>query len=192
MLILSILVITIHNNNAQVKVDNTGDILILTEEEENAVITEIRRKYRLIDDNYLDNYLNISKDLMGYSAEGGKIRAYYDDSVLRKGTVSYFGETGQKIVDYYFWDNEIFFIFVQDYYFNSPVYVTEDIPEEGVETYDEKKTEESVNRYYFTKNKLIRWIKPDKKKVDIKSPAFKEKQEELLKDVQFIKDKLIQ
>jgi hypothetical protein len=129
---------------------------------------------------------------MEYSAEGGKIKAYYDDTILRKAIVSYFGETGQKIVDYYFWDNEIFFIFVEDYNYNSPVYVAEDLPKEGIEAYDKKKTEGTQNRYYFTKNKLIRWIGPDKKNIDNKSPAFLKKQEELLKDVQFIKDKLIQ
>ncbi len=146
----------------------------------------------LINDNYLNNYLNINKDLSENSAEGGEIKAYYDDTVLRKVIATYYGEAGKKVVDYYFWDKSIFFIFVQDYKYNSPVYVTEDMPEAGVEAYDESKTKIFENRYYFTQNKLIRWLDSDKKKVDNRSPLFREKQKELLKDVLSIKEILIQ
>ena len=146
----------------------------------------------LINDNYLKNYLNINKELTENSAEGGEIKAYYDDTVLRKVIAAYYGETGKKVIDYYFWDNAIFFMFVQEYKYNSPVYVTEDMPEAGLEAYDESKTKITENRYYFTQNRLIRWLDNNKKKVDINSPLFIEKQKELLKDADFIKEKLIQ
>ena len=181
--------VLIGNNYAQDSITDPTQSKILSQVEEQEIIQDIRKKYKIINDN-CNLYKRISSGLMGYSTEGGNIVAYFDNADLRKAVVTYYGETGKVIYEYYVWDNDVFFIFRQDFYYNSPIYWTEDKPEEGIEAYDENKTKIFENRYYFSNDKLIRWIDPDKKFVNPESEEFKKEESDLLKDIMFVKGKI--
>lgn len=156
---------------------------------ENEVINDIRSKFKIINNN-CNSYEKVDKDLMGHSTEGGNIKAFYDKTDLKKIIAYYYGETGKVINEYYLWDDKVFFIFTRNFVYNSPITMTINDPSIGLEAYDESKTKIKENRYYFSKNKLIQWMDPDKKKVNRESKEFLDKQTELLEDIEFIKSKL--
>lgn len=166
-----------------------NQIQILSEYEENEHITEIRKKFNEI--NSKPGQLEaITKNIDDCSASGGELKAYYHQKQLKKVVATYFGETGKAIIDYYFDNDHVFFIFRQDFQYNSPMYVVESDPEMGIEAFDSNKTKIEENRYYFTNNKLIRWLDNSKKKKLKTTPEFLEKQAELNADIAFIRSKL--
>ncbi len=144
-----------------------------TEEE---LISDIREKFGVINYNST-SYKKITKDVMGESTQGGGLEAYFKDRELRKIVVTYYGEMGKSSQEYYFWDNELFFAFIQEYLYNKPMYM------EGskVEKIDE-------NRYYFYHDKLIRWLDPKKEKVN--ESKFIIEETRLLQNVKELKEKL--
>ena len=95
---------------------------------------------------------------------------------LKKIVVSYYGEMGKLIEEYYFWNNNLFFVFTQDYLYNMPKIM------------DGSKVEKIYeNRYYFQDDKLIRWLDPNKEKV-AKSKIAK-KETEILQNANKLKEK---
>ncbi len=173
--------------NCYSQVDNR--IWNISEKEENDLVQEIRKEFNNINTND-SKYQIKTKDLDGYSTDGGELKAYYEQNDLKKIIVLYYGETGKVAIDYYFKNNNVFFIFRQDYRYNSPYYVTEPDTSIGLEAFDYNKTKIIENRFYISNNKLIRWLDSDKKKVDKKSKEFLNKQVELIEDIEFIKSKL--
>lgn len=184
LLLAGITILLSINGFSQTGSDNR--ILKISKNKEDSIVNDIRKKFQIINSNYL-SYQKADKDLMDYSSEGGHLAVYYDKSELKKIIASYFGETGKIIIEYYFWDDNIFFIFHQEYKYNSPIYITTDDPDSGLEAYDEAKTIVFANRYYFSGDKLIRWLDHDKNKVDRNSSKYIDKQSELLKDIEFIR-----
>jgi hypothetical protein len=79
--------------------------------------------------------------------------------------------------DYYFWNNELFFVFsTQTYYFEA-----------------DGNMDKTVNefRFYFDNKTMIRYLDSEKKSVSKDSPEFKTEEVRLLNNVeQFIKDYL--
>lgn len=146
------------------------------EKSDEEIISDIREKFGDINSN-VNSYKKIKKDLMGESAEGGKLEGYYKNDELKKIIATYFGEMGKSIEEYYFWNNNLFFIFVQDYHYNMPSY----LDDSKVDKIDE-------NRYYFHNDKLIKWLDPDKK--EISNSKFKQKETEILKEAEKLNEKL--
>jgi len=144
-----------------------------TEEE---VITDIREKFGAVNYN-LNSYKKIKKDLMDETTEGGELEGYFKKEELKKIVTSYYGEMGKLIEEYYFWDNELFFVFTQDYSYNMPMYMDGS----KVDKIDE-------NRYYIHKNKLIRWLNPNKEKVA--KSKFTKKETEILQNTKKLEDKV--
>lgn len=144
-----------------------------TEEE---VISDIREKFGAVNYN-LNSYKKIKKDLMDETTEGGELEGYFKKEELKKIVTSYYGEMGKLIEEYYFWDNELFFVFTQDYSYNMPMYMDGS----KVDKIDE-------NRYYIHKNKLIRWLNPNKEKVA--KSKFTKKETEILQNTKKLEDKV--
>ena len=144
-----------------------------TEEE---IISDIREKFGAINYN-INSYKKVTKDLMDESTEGGVLEGYFKNGELKKIVVSYYGEMGKLIEEYYFWDNDLFFVFTQEYSYNMPINM------------DGSKVDKIYeNRYYFHNDKLIRWLDPDKEKVA--NSKFNQKETGILQGAKKLKEKL--
>lgn len=152
--------------------ETQNQVVPKTEEE---IILEIRKKYADINNN-INSYKKVKRDLIGESTEGGELEGYLNNGELKKLIATYYGEMGKLIEEYYFWDNRLFFVFTQDYIYNKPMSM------DGSKV--EKKDE---NRYYFHKDKLIRWLDPNKAKVNQSKRTEKEK--EILQNANKLKEK---
>ena len=140
------------------------------------IISDIRKKFGEINQNTA-SYKTKSMEMMGESAEGGELKGYYQNEELKKVVASYFGEMGKSIEEYYFSEDNVFFVFTQQYSYDKPIYV------EGskVEKIDE-------DRYYFHNSKLVRWLDPNKEKVS--NSNFNQKESKLLQEIKELKKKL--
>lgn len=110
------------------------------------LLKKIERQFTAINLK-LDSYKKISRDMPGFSAEGGTVTGYYEQSELVKSQTVFYAETGKVETDYYFFDNRLFFQYSKETVYNKPIYI------KGCRT---KKVQE--NRLYFDKDRIIRWI----------------------------------
>lgn len=156
------------------RVENNQDKEVQKTEEE--IISDIREKFGAINYN-INSYRKEKKDLMGESTEGGKLEGYYKNGELKKIVTSYYGEMGKLIEEYYFWGNDLFFVFIQNYSYNIPMYMD-----------DSKVDKIDENRYYFHNDNLIRWLDTDKEKVA--DSKFNQKETEILQKTTKLKEKL--
>jgi hypothetical protein len=128
------------------------------------VVARIRKQFaKLTVDS--SKWRMVREDLEGRSTEGGEIKKFYRGDTLTKAVITFYGETGKSVSDYYFWDREVFFALERNSYYNKPMSVR------GAKI---SKSEE--NRLYFDKQTLMRWINLKGKKVDSDLYADKEKQ----------------
>ena len=74
--------------------------------------------------------------------------------------IEYYGETGKLFREYYLKNNELLFVFDQEYHYNMPYYMDSTrAAESGFDQwFDPKKTKLEESRYYFSSGKMIRWI----------------------------------
>ena len=113
-------------------------------------VKTIRARYAEIEGS-LKSCKEVKRDLPGESAEGGELTAYFKDSSLRKLSAEFFGETGKALEEYYFWENQLIFVFRVTSHYTKPM--------SGVV---KTKTEE---RFYFADGKMIQWLDPQRKDV---------------------------
>lgn len=107
------------------------------------------------------------KDIFGHSTEGGQLLNFYDEKELRKAILTLYGETGKSSTEYYFLNGEIICISQTIVKYKAAIYMGK------VEI---KSREE--NKFYFKKQKLIRWIGNKSEIVD--TSLYPEKEKELL------------
>ena len=110
------------------------------------IILKIRKEYAAINTDS-KKYRIALKDIFGLSTEGGELKSYYDGNVLKKSVLTLFGEMGKSIREYYFAGEQVFFCYERNAEYDKPGY-NKDMRI--------KKVEE--NRYYFNREKLIRWV----------------------------------
>lgn len=130
---------------------------------------DIRLKYNNIRTN-LATLDSIKIDIWGESAEGGIATAFYNRSNLKLIQVVWFGETGKKMIEYYFDNDKLIFAFEQAFKYNRPIYWTKKDSIEMLdddEVFDPQKTEITENRYYFNNENLYRWLDNEKKEKDV-------------------------
>lgn len=132
----------------------------------------------------------VEKPLPKMSSEGGYIKGYYDGEFLISFETGLFGDMGKTISNYYFNNGEIIFIKTTDYNYNVPFYIDEKVAKEDgyAEFFDEQKTIEETNKYYFDKGDLVLWIDEDKNKVANKSMKFISKNNEFKSDIIGLRD----
>ena len=129
-----------------------------------SVVSSIRKKYKHIRDN-LKKYDTTIKDEPDGSAEGGETVAYYEGKNVRLIESIAFGETGKYELELYFEKNgQLFFVFEKKYKYNRTIYwdTTHMQESNNTETFDPKKTIINKDRYYFNKEKLVRYLENDK------------------------------
>jgi len=124
---------------------------VIQQVNEGESIKKIREEYKIINSD--TSYLIIEKDLEDLSTEGGTLVSYYKKNILKKAVILIYGEMGKKTMEYYYKNGNVIFVFVKEYFYDSPIY------DEGF-----KISYTDDNRYYFHQNKLIKWI--DDKRVN--------------------------
>jgi hypothetical protein len=145
-----------------------GSAIIAQSSKTETIISNIRKEFTTINAKQ-SSYQMKESEVEGLSTEGGKIKKYYDSTVLKKAILTLYGESGQMIVEYYFSHNQLIFAFEKN------------------ESYDRlvhqgkvKVVSTTENRFYFDKQKLIRWIQ-DKKIMD--KTLYAEREKEILADL---------
>ena len=137
------------------------------------LIKEIRDEYYLVNKSIhsyskiTNNDINVYKDLnaSNYSFESEDIYRlaiinlvrYYDNNKIKKAIVSFNGDRQDLISTYYYKNDSLFFVFKSQVNYTYPKH------SDNFDVNDRKVLE---NRFYFNKNKLIKWIDVNKKTVN--------------------------
>ena len=128
-------------------------------------IETIRSHYATINKK-LSRYRKVKKELSGMSAEGGALEAYLEGDSIRKIVATHYGEMGKAVEEFYYWDDQLIFVFRRDSQYDKPL--------------SGKIVSNKENRFYFKDNQLIRWVGENGKQITSKQPEYGEKQREYL------------
>jgi len=129
------------------------------------IILNIRKWFKSsVEEQYL--YDKVEKELDDVTSEGGHLDEYYKDGEIKKKIFSLYGEMGKSILEFYFKENKLFFVFAQDFKYDKPMYI------QGSEI-----KEKLENRYYFHEENLIRWMDSEKNIVSPNHPSFPAEEE---------------
>lgn len=171
--IFSLLLFTCSNGeNGKIKHENNQFKNVSTQLDTVSLIKEIRKQYSEININS-DHYDKVEKDIMGQSAEGGNMIAYYDNVNLKKIIAIFYGETGQTTTEYYFnTKSQLFFAYSKTNIYDKPIY----IKGSKIKSVEEK-------RYYFFNNKLFKWLVNNNASVNFTSKSFKEESKYIIDDI---------
>jgi hypothetical protein len=127
-------------------------------------IRTIRRHYSIVNNN-LRHYSHTERELTGYSTEGGFLNAYFLGSKPRKVVVQLYGCQSQIQEEYYFWNNQLFFVLQVQLRYESLA--------------SSKIVGREESRYYFSRGRLVRWLNPEKKPLAV-TGAKAQRQERVL------------
>ena len=153
-------------------------------------IAQIRKDYK--GTNAIKNYIVKQIEDDEQSIEGGVIRYYFQNGIVKKIITEYFGETWRGTTEYYVKNGKVYFIFDKAEKYNVPYYVDSKWYKENEikngEVFDKRKSKFSEKRYYFDENeKLIRYIGENKKIVE-NGQKLKEIEKEILNEYYRIKN----
>lgn len=148
------------------------------------MIESIRNHYNYVESN-LSRFKQTKDMTFEESTDGASIKRYFEGDELVKIRIEYLGETGKLFREFYINEQQLLFVFEQEFNYNMPYYIdSKKAKEMGFEEgFDPKKTKKLEHRYYFFNSKLIRWIKPDGEHLTQKNPDWKEKQNYYLKQL---------
>jgi len=136
-------------------------------------IEDIKKEYAAIQ-SHEKSYTKTTKELMGISAEGTQATIYKDQyQELKILQLAIYGEMGNSIETYYFYHNQLFFLYKAIYRYNAPIYAPQ---------HNETKTKVSKERYYWIDSKMVRWIE-ESHTINPKSDLFKQKELEIYRSL---------
>ncbi|MBU1075853.1 MAG: hypothetical protein KKH98_01080 [Spirochaetes bacterium] len=157
-------------------------------DKEDKIISLIRDNYVQINSN-IGKFRLVTKEFSGESTEGGSAEIYYKDKTAVKIVITYYGEMGKSIEEYYFSEEKLIFVFVRDYQYNRPIYFdAQYASENNDEAFDIEKSKVLESRYYFHNEGLIRWIDEDKKKMNKKTEKFIQKEKSIKEEMKRIRE----
>ncbi len=121
-------------------------------------LTPIRENFKRI--NSIKNWIEIKQIDTSESTEGSFANFYFQENKLEKIITRHFGETAQKLTEYYLLDGELSFVFEKLYQYNRPFYWDSKAKEDNndTEVFDFNKSEIIEDRSYFTNGKLLHQI----------------------------------
>lgn len=128
-------------------------------------IETIRSQYAAINKK-VGRYKKVKKDLPGYSAEGGKMEAYFDGNSIKKIVAHFYGEMGRTDEEYYYWNDKLIFVFRRESNYARPL--------------SGKVVSTKENRFYFNNGQMIRWIDENGKQVSSGDSSYSENQKDYL------------
>jgi hypothetical protein len=145
-------------------------ILTASAQTEEELVLKIREQFKTTNAN-LNAYEKIEKDIYSESTEGGTIRVYHIDGETVLMHCEFYGEGGNMMEEYYFWNSELYFVYTVQELYDRPIYM------EG-----SKVSEKIENRYYFNNGKMIRWLDRNKQKVNKYADEYSEAEQQLLNE----------
>ena len=154
-------------------------------------IDQIRKDYAST--NAIKNYIVKEIEDDEQSIEGGVIRYYFQNGIVKKIVVEHYGESWNGLTEYYIKNGKVYFIFDKTEKYNVPYYVNaewykRDNMKVG-EVFDSRKSKISEKRYYFDENmKLIRYTDENKKNIE-NVQKLKEIEKEILNEYSRIKNR---
>ena len=114
-------------------------------------IAQIRKDYK--GTNAIKNYIVKEIEDDEQSIEGGVIRYYFQNRIVKKIITEYFGETWRGTTEYYVKNGKVYFIFDKSEKYNVPYYVDSKWYKENKlkngEVFDKRKSKFSEQRYYL-------------------------------------------
>ena len=140
---------SIHLNESQ-KQDDLAVNEYLTNE-----LKPIRENFKRL--NSVENWASIKVVELWESTEGGEAKYYFQNKNLDKIITRHFGETFQKMTEYYLTSGNLSFVFEKLYKYNRPFYYDSSAKEENNDTekFDFDKSEIIEDRSYFSNGKLL-------------------------------------
>jgi hypothetical protein len=145
-------------------------IVSITAQTEEELVLKIREQFKTTNTN-LDTYLQVQKDIYSESVEGGTMTLYQTNNETVLMHCEFYGEGGNIKEDFYYWNDELYFVYTVREGYDRASYLTGSQVVETVE-----------NRYYFNNGKMIRWLDKTKQKVDNRSDAFRNAETEVLNE----------
>jgi len=161
--LLTILILTLSVSSAFAHTSPQGD----------DAINSIRQHYAQINRS-AGLYKKVKKALSGFSAEGGELVAYFHGPSVMKMIATYFGESGKASEEFYFWNGKLIFVLRTDFRYDKPL--------------SGKVVKKTEDRFYFSNDKLIRWIDENGKEVASEKAEYAEKQKEYLESSKQLSD----
>ena len=137
-------------------------------------IAQIRKDFEST--NAVKNYVIKEVEDPEQSTDGGIVKYFSQNGIVKKIVVEHFGESWNSLTEYYVKNGKVYFIFDKSEKYNVPYYV------------DKRKSKFSEQRYYFDENeKLIRYIGENKKVVE-NGQKLKEIEKDILNEYYRIKN----
>lgn len=128
-------------------------------------ISTIREQYATINKS-VASYKTVKKELSGFSMGGGELVAYLDGPKIMKIVATHYGEKGKALEEYYYWDDQLIFVFRKE--------STYDKPGSG------KVVHTAENRFYFANDQLVRWIDENAKQIASSNSEYQKKEKDYL------------
>ncbi len=130
-----------------------------------AAVNAIRREYAAINKR-VSRYRKVKKELSGYSLEGGDLTAYFSGPAIVKMVANHYGESGSAVEEYYYSNEKLIFVYRKDFSYDRPM--------------SGKVIATRESRFYYSDDRLIRWLGAGGKQMPTGSTEFEEKQKEFL------------
>jgi hypothetical protein len=146
---------------------------------DDSAINSIRNEYQLIQQS-LPTFKTETVELEDYALEGADAKAYRDKTGnIRLIKADLFHESGKEFNNFYYQNGKLIFALYITHRYNQHTGITPEIAKrEGIDhAYDPKKTLITEDRYYFSNNRMVRWIDENKKEVSLDSKEFKDNEE---------------
>ena len=147
-----------------------------------SIVHDIRHKYNQIQ-TQLPKYQTKQIPIFNESTEGGEARAFFDDQQdIKCIEIIWLGESGKKIMTYYFDKTQLFFAYEQRIIYNRPIYWNIELAKEigDTEIFDPQKSTITIQRYYFENEKLVLWLDHANKSVNLDKLETKQQSQDIL------------
>ena len=148
-------------------------------------IIDIEKQCKYIKQNQSQLY---KKSILSneFSTEGAELIFYTNNNKhILLIVAEFLGETGRSKHEYYFNNDLLIFLLIEDERYNSRINTISmsesELEEYGVEKFDQSKSKFYKNLYYFHKKILIKWIDDKNNTIDKLSTEFKKAETEYLK-----------
>ena len=166
--ILLIFNLAITVNCQNIKSIESNDSIQLTEsykQEDLPINDYLTSELQPIRDNFkrlntIKKWSKIKKRKLLESTEGGEVTYYFQNKNLEKIITHHFGETFQKLTEYYQKNGKLSFVFEKTLQYNRPIYYDSIAKKENNDTeeFDINKSEIIEERSYFNNGKLLHQI----------------------------------
>lgn len=189
---LSIMTMVGCKNNVEKKENQNEDTirLIKTFKQDSINVNEyLTEKIKPIRENFkrlnsIENWTKIKVIELLESPEGGAGEYYFQNKKLEKIITNHFGETFQKLTEYYLKNGELSFVYEKSYKYNRPFYYDSNVKKENDDTeeFDFDKSEVIEVRSYFNQKKLIHQLNNQDSSLPLTNDYLFEEQKRLINE----------